>query len=157
MIRALKHEEWLVRALIQRVSAASVAVEGQTIGQIDAGLLVLVGLGKSDTEHSADKLLKKLLTYRVFTDENGKMGLSLSQTGGGLLLVSQFTLMAETRKGLRPDFGPAMPPDQARMLFEYLVMQASQQHLRVATGQFAADMQISLINDGPVTFLLDVD
>jgi D-tyrosyl-tRNA(Tyr) deacylase len=146
-----------MRALIQRVKQASVSVDDHIIGQIDAGLLVLVGLGKQDTVQSAEKLLKKLLAYRVFTDQNGKMGLSLSQTGGGLLLVSQFTLMADTSKGLRPDFGPALPPDQARALFDSLVQLAQAQHPTVATGQFGADMQVSLINDGPVTFMLTVE
>lgn len=144
-----------MRALIQRVKQASVSVDDHMVGQIDAGLLVFVGLGKQDTPQNAEKLIKKLLAYRVFSDQNGKMGLSLSQTGGGLLLVSQFTLMAETSKGLRPDFGPAMPPDQARALFDTLVQLAQAQHPIVATGQFGADMQVSLINDGPVTLMLE--
>lgn len=145
-----------MRALIQRVQSAQVLVEQQIIGQIDAGLLVLVGLGKGDTTAQADKLLDKLLAYRVFSDESGKMNLSLTQTGGGLLLVSQFTLMAATNKGLRPDFAPAMPPTEAKALFDYLVTQAQARYAQVQTGVFAADMQVSLVNDGPVTFMLDV-
>lgn len=108
-----------MRALIQRVRQASVEVNQQVIGQIDRGLLVFVGLAKTDTPQTAEKLLKKILTYRLFSDESGRMNLNLQQVNGGLLLVSQFTLMAETRKGLRPDFGPAMPPDEARELFRF--------------------------------------
>ena len=145
-----------MRALIQRVQSAQVVVDQQTVGQIDAGLLVLVGVGKGDTEATADKLLDKLLAYRVFSDEAGKMNLSLTQTGGGLLLVSQFTLMALTHKGLRPDFAPAMPPAEAKALFEFLVQKAQARHPIVQTGVFGADMQVSLVNDGPVTFMLDV-
>jgi len=145
-----------MRALIQRVQSAHVVVDQQTVGQIDAGLLVLVGVGKGDTEATADKLLDKLLAYRVFSDEAGKMNLSLTQTGGGLLLVSQFTLMALTHKGLRPDFAPAMPPAEAKALFEFLVQKAQARHPIVQTGVFGADMQVSLVNDGPVTFMLDV-
>lgn len=145
-----------MRALIQRVQSAHVVVDQQTVGQIDAGLLVLVGVGKGDTEATADKLLDKLLAYRVFSDEAGKMNLSLTQTGGGLLLVSQFTLMALTNKGLRPDFAPAMPPAEAKALFELLVQKAQARHSIVQTGIFGADMQVSLVNDGPVTFMLDV-
>ena len=145
-----------MRALIQRVQSAHVVVNQQTVGQIDAGLLVLVGVGKGDTEVTADKLLDKLLAYRVFSDEAGKMNLSLTQTGGGLLLVSQFTLMALTNKGLRPDFAPAMPPAEAKELFESLVQKAQTRHPIVQTGIFGADMQVSLVNDGPVTFMLDV-
>jgi D-tyrosyl-tRNA(Tyr) deacylase len=146
-----------MRALIQRVLSASVAVDGQTVGQINAGLLVLIGLGKGDTRQTADNMIDKLLAYRLFNDDNGKMGLSLRQTGGGLLLVSQFTLMAETRKGLRPDFGPAMPPTEAALLFEYLLNTAAEKYMNVQSGVFGADMQVSLINDGPVTLMLDVD
>ena len=145
-----------MRALIQRVQSSHVVVNQQTVGQIDTGLLVLVGVGKSDTEATADKLLDKLLAYRVFNDDAGKMSLSLTQTGGGLLLVSQFTLMAATHKGLRPDFAPAMPPAEAKTLFDYLVTQAQARYAHVQTGVFAADMQVSLVNDGPVTFMLEV-
>lgn len=150
-----------MRALIQRVQSAQVVVDQHSscqrcVGQIDAGLLAFIGLGKGDTEATADKLLDKLLAYRVFSDEAGKMSLSLTQTGAGLLLVSQFTLMALTNKGLRPDFAPAMPPAEAKALFDYLVTQAQARYAHVQTGVFAADMQVSLVNDGPVTFMLEV-
>lgn len=146
-----------MRALIQRVRQASVEVNQQVIGQIDRGLLVFVGLAKTDTPQTAEKLLKKILTYRLFSDENGRMNLNLQQVNGGLLLVSQFTLMAETRKGLRPDFGPAMPPDEARELFSQLVEHAKHIYPKVQTGEFGADMQVMLQNDGPVTFMLDIE
>jgi D-tyrosyl-tRNA(Tyr) deacylase len=146
-----------MRALIQRVRQASVEVNQQAIGQIDQGLLVFVGLAKTDTPQTAEKLLKKILTYRLFSDESGRMNLNLQQVNGGLLLVSQFTLMAETRKGLRPDFGPAMPPDEARELFSQLVEHAKHIYPKVQTGEFGADMQVMLQNDGPVTFMLDIE
>lgn len=146
-----------MRALIQRVRQASVEVNQQVIGQIDRGLLVFVGLAKTDTPQTAEKLLKKILTYRLFSDESGRMNLNLQQVNGGLLLVSQFTLMAETRKGLRPDFGPAMPPDEARELFSQLVEHAKHIYPKVQTGEFGADMQVMLQNDGPVTFMLDIE
>jgi D-aminoacyl-tRNA deacylase len=146
-----------MRALIQRVRQASVEVNQQVIGQIDRGLLVFFGLAKTDTPQTAEKLLKKILTYRLFSDESGRMNLNLQQVNGGLLLVSQFTLMAETRKGLRPDFGPAMPPDEARELFSQLVEHAENIYPKVQTGEFGADMQVMLQNDGPVTFMLDIE
>lgn len=146
-----------MRALIQRVKCAKVEVNQQIVGQIEQGLLVFVGLGKTDTLQSSDKLLKKILAYRVFNDDTGRMNLNVQQVGGGLLLVSQFTLMAETKKGLRPDFGPAMPPDDAKQLFAQLVAQAKSMYSNVQTGEFGADMQVSLVNDGPVTFMLEVD
>ena len=146
-----------MRALIQRVRQASVEVNQQVIGQIDRGLLVFVGLAKTDTPQTAEKLLKKILTYRLFSDESGRMNLNLQQVNGGLLLVSQFTLMAETRKGLRPDFGPAMPPDEARELFSQLVEHAKHIYPKVQTVEFGADMQVMLQNDGPVTFMLDIE
>ena len=146
-----------MRALIQRVRQASVEVNQQVIGQIDRGLLVFVGLAKTDTPQTAEKLLKKILTYRLFSDESGRMNLNLQQVNGGLLLVSQFTLMAETRKGLRPDFGPAMPPDEARELFSQLVEHAENIYPKVQTVEFGADMQVMLQNDGPVTFMLDIE
>jgi len=145
-----------MRALIQRVKHAKVEVDGNVIGQIEQGLLVFVGLGKTDTLQTAEKMLKKILAYRLFSDENDRMNLNLSQVYGGLLLVSQFTLMAETRKGLRPDFGPAMPPDEARELFSQLVAHAKNVYPNVQTGAFGADMQVSLQNDGPVTFMLEM-
>lgn len=146
-----------MRALIQRVNSAHVAVDQHVVGQIEQGLLVLVGLGKSDSLATAEKLLKKILAYRVFSDDTGRMNLNVQQVGGGVLLVSQFTLMADTKKGLRPDFGPAMPPDDAKQLFAQLVELAKTMYNNVQTGEFGADMQVSLINDGPVTFALDVD
>lgn len=144
-----------MRALIQRVSRASVVVEEHTVGAIDHGLLALVGVEKNDSEASADKLLHKLLHYRVFSDADGKMNLNVQQAGGGVLLVSQFTLAADTRKGLRPSFSSAAPPAEGERLFNYLVAQARQCDIPLATGEFGANMQVSLINDGPVTFLLE--
>ena len=146
-----------MRALIQRVLEAKVVVEGQTTGEIQQGLLVFLGVGKEDTLEKGQKLLDKILKYRIFDDENGKMGWNLSQAQGGLLLVSQFTLMAQTQKGLRPDFGPAMPPAEAKALYEQLVEYARQQFANVQTGIFAADMKVHLVNDGPVTFKLELE
>jgi D-tyrosyl-tRNA(Tyr) deacylase len=141
--------------LIQRVKHASVAVDGEVISQIDQGLLALVGVQKHDDKASADKLLKRMLSYRVFADAEDKMNLSLSDIGGGLLLVSQFTLAADTQKGARPSFSSAASPDLGRELFDYVVNQARTQHPVVETGRFGADMQVSLLNDGPVTFWLE--
>ncbi|GAA5630695.1 D-aminoacyl-tRNA deacylase [Acinetobacter vivianii] len=146
-----------MRALIQRVLEAKVVVEGETTGEIQHGLLVFLGLGKEDTLEKGQKLIDKILKYRIFDDEQGKMGWNVSQANGGILLVSQFTLMAQTQKGLRPDFGPAMPPAEAKALYEQLVEYARQQFNNVQTGIFAADMKVHLINDGPVTFNLDVE
>ncbi|MCG2585431.1 D-aminoacyl-tRNA deacylase [Massilia sp. TS11] len=143
-------------ALLQRVSAAQVDVDGATIGAIGRGLLVLLCAEKGDTEAEGDKLLAKLLGYRVFPDEAGKMNRSLSDIGGGLLLVPQFTLAADTRSGTRPSFTPAAAPADGLRLFEHVVAQARQRHPHVATGRFGADMQVSLTNDGPVTFWLQV-
>lgn len=131
-------------------------VEQVTIAQIDAGLLVLIGVERGDSEQQADRLLERLLTYRVFPDQDGKMNVSLNDTGGGLLLVPQFTLPADTRKGSRPSFTPAASPAQGEALFNYLCHQACQRHPIVATGRFGAYMQVSLVNDGPVTFWLQV-
>ena len=142
--------------LIQRVSEASVVVEGQTVGQIGRGLLVLVGVEKQDDEASAQRLLERLLAYRVFPDAEGKMNLSLTDIGGELLLVPQFTLAADTRKGTRPSFSSAAPPQLGQSLFEYFVAAARQRHPKVAKGIFGADMKVSLVNDGPVTFWLQV-
>jgi D-tyrosyl-tRNA(Tyr) deacylase len=142
--------------LLQRVTTASIKVAQTSIAQIDSGLLVLIGVERGDTEQQADRLLQRLLAYRVFPDKNGKMNLSLTDTGGGLLLVPQFTLPADTRKGNRPSFTPAAPPEQGEAYFNYLCTQAKQRHPVVATGQFGADMQVSLVNDGPVTFWLQV-
>lgn len=144
-----------MKALLQRVSQARVDVAGQTIGAIDQGLMVLIGIEPQDTPASADKMLHKLLNYRVFSDADGKMNLSLIDVNGGLLLVSQFTLAADTKSGMRPSFSKAAPPALGAELFGYLVTKAKISHAAVETGQFGADMQVHLINDGPVTFLLE--
>lgn len=143
-----------MKGLLQRVSSARVEVEGEVVGAIDRGLMVLVAVEPEDTRASADKLLHKLLNYRVFSDTQGKMNLSLKDVGGGLLLVSQFTLAADTRSGMRPSFSTAAPPALGAELYEYLLAQARVQHEGVACGRFGADMQVHLVNDGPVTFLL---
>jgi len=144
-------------ALLQRVSSASVVVNGATIGDIDAGLMVLVCAERGDTEKEADTLLAKLLGYRVFGDEAGKMNRSVADVGGGLLLVPQFTLAADTRSGTRPSFTPAAAPADGLRLFNHFVAQARLKHPVVQTGQFGADMQVTLTNDGPVTFWLQVN
>lgn len=144
-----------MKALIQRVRHARVEVEGEVVGSIDLGLLVLVGVERDDDHARADKLLHKLLRYRVFSDEQGKMNRSLGDVGGGLLLVSQFTLAADTGSGLRPSFSSAAPPSLGEELYDYLLAQARLQHAQVASGRFGADMQVHLQNDGPVTFLLE--
>jgi D-tyrosyl-tRNA(Tyr) deacylase len=144
-----------MKALIQRVTRASVVVEGRTVGAIGHGLLALVGVEKGDDEAAADRLLHKLLHYRVFGDADDKMNLNLQQVDGGLLLVSQFTLAADTRKGLRPSFSSAAPPAEGDRLFHYLLARAEAAWPRVESGEFAANMQVSLVNDGPVTFLLE--
>lgn len=143
--------------LLQRVSAASVSVDGAVIGAIGHGLMVLVCAEKGDTEREADALLGKLLGYRVFSDEAGKMNRSLADVEGGLLLVPQFTLAADTRSGTRPSFSPAAAPADGRRLFDHAVRQARARHAIVETGQFGADMQVALTNDGPVTFWLRID
>lgn len=143
-------------ALLQRVSHASVKVDGEVVGAIDAGLMVLVCAERDDSEKEADALLAKLLSYRVFADDAGKMNRSVADTSGGLLLVPQFTLAADTRSGTRPSFTPAAAPDIARALFDHFVTQANRRHAQVATGVFGADMKVSLTNDGPVTFWLQV-
>jgi len=143
-----------MKGLLQRVSGARVEVSGEIVGAIDQGLLVLVAVEPGDTRAIADKLLHKLLNYRVFSDAADKMNLSLADVGGGLLLVSQFTLAADTKSGLRPSFSTAAPPALGEELFDYLVNQAKQVHGTVASGRFGANMQVHLVNDGPVTFLL---
>lgn len=145
-----------MKALIQRVGYASVEVEGRITGSIEQGLLVLLGVEKGDTVEIANRMLDKLLKYRVFSDQDGKMNCSLEDVGGGLLLVSQFTLAADTRKGLRPSFSSAAPPEHGKQLYDYLVTAAQTRWHQVATGEFGADMKVSLMNDGPVTFLLEV-
>ncbi len=142
-------------AFIQRVKSASVEVEEQIIGNISQGILVLLGIEKEDNEDTAHKLLEKILNYRIFADENGKMNLSLKNIRGELLVISQFTLTANTQKGLRPSFSDGADPVKAKMLYDYFVSQAQPQ-ITTQTGKFAADMQVSLINDGPVSFWLQV-
>ena len=141
-------------SVLQRVREARVDVDGQTVGAIGAGLLVLVCAERGDTEVEADRLLAKILKLRIFSDAAGKMNQSVQDTGGGLLLVSQFTLAADTTGGNRPSFTQAAAPDEGRRLYDYVVAQARQAHPVVATGQFAADMQVHLVNDGPVTIPL---
>lgn len=143
-------------ALLQRVSHASVVVDGTTIGAIDAGLMVLLCAERGDSEREADALLAKLLGYRVFSDAAGKMNLSVTDVAGGLLLVPQFTLAADTKSGTRPSFTPAARPEDGLRLFDYMVRQAKVRYPVVETGQFGADMKVSLTNDGPVTFWLQV-
>ena len=143
--------------LLQRVSEAAVLVDGQAVGAIGPGLMVLVCAEKGDTEREADLLLTKLLGYRVFSDEAGKMNRSVTDVEGGLLLVPQFTLAADTKSGTRPSFSPAAAPEDGRRLFEHVVRQARERHGIVETGVFGADMKVSLINDGPVTFWLRID
>lgn len=143
-------------ALLQRVSQASVRVDGEICGEIGPGLLVLLGVEAHDSEALAQKLCEKVVNYRIFSDPQGKMNLSLKQTGGQILVVSQFTLAADTQKGLRPSFSRGAPPDQARALYEYFLTCCKAQGLQTASGRFAADMQVSLINDGPVTFWLQM-
>jgi D-tyrosyl-tRNA(Tyr) deacylase len=140
--------------LLQRVTTAQVEVEQVVIGKIGPGLMVLVCAERGDSTQEADALLNKLLGYRVFADAAGKMNRSVTDVGGGLLLVPQFTLAADTKSGTRPSFTPAAAPADGRRLFDYFVQAARQRHAQVATGQFGADMQVSLTNDGPVTFWL---
>ena len=143
-------------ALLQRVTAARVTVDRAVIGRIDAGLLVLLCAERGDTEVQGDALLHKLLRYRVFGDDDGKMNRSVADIGGGILLVPQFTLAADTRSGTRPSFTPAAAPADARRLFDHVLQQARTLHPDVASGAFGAHMQVSLTNDGPVTFWLQV-
>ena len=151
-----------MRALIQRVHRASVTVDAHCVGEIEHGLLAYIGLGHDDNLQSAQRMIDKILTYRIFENDDdpakfGKLDKNVQQVGGGLLLVSQFTLMAKTDKGRRPDFGSAMAPDRAQALFAQLVDYAKTQYLTVATGQFGANMQVSSVNDGPLNFLLEVN
>jgi len=143
--------------LLQRVTQAKVEVADELVGQVSEGLLVLVGVERDDSEREADRLLERLLGYRVFEDDTGRMNRSVQDIGGGLLLVPQFTLPADTRKGTRPSFTPAAAPEEGERLFDYLVARAREKHPDVATGRFGADMQVSLTNDGPVTFWLQVN
>ena len=141
-------------ALIQRVREARVVVDEICVSEIGVGILALIGVEKQDEAAQADRLLQRILGYRIFADADDKMNLSLNDTGGGLLLVPQFTLAADTRKGMRPSFSSAAEPEKGRALFAYLGEQAKEKHRQVAFGEFGADMQVSLINDGPVTFWL---
>ncbi|MEA3303879.1 MAG: D-aminoacyl-tRNA deacylase [Pseudomonadota bacterium] len=142
-------------ALLQRVSKASVSVDGNMIARIDSGLLVFVGVQKEDGEKQALRLCERILGYRVFEDSRGRMNLSLSETGGGLLLVPQFTLAADTDRGMRASFTSAAAPDVASELFELLANSAAKTHDKVSCGQFGANMQVALVNEGPVTFWLE--
>jgi D-tyrosyl-tRNA(Tyr) deacylase len=146
-----------MRALIQRVTQASVVVEGSMVGEIGAGLLILLGVAKSDTVADAATLVEKILNLRIFSDADGKMNLSLLQTLGSLLVVSQFTLYGDCRKGRRPGFDAAAPPEQARALYDSFVEIARGSGLRVETGVFQAHMEVALINDGPVTLMLETN
>jgi D-tyrosyl-tRNA(Tyr) deacylase len=143
--------------LIQRVKNASVSVDGAIVGEIQQGILLLLGIQKNDSRETADKLIDKILAYRIFADADNKMNCNVQQIEGGVLVVSQFTLAADTRKGLRPSFSSAAPPAMAEELYDYFVAQMRIKHPQVATGIFAADMQVSLINDGPVTFMLEME
>jgi D-tyrosyl-tRNA(Tyr) deacylase len=141
-------------ALIQRVTEASVTVDEKIIGKIQRGILALIGIEKTDTKQQADKLLERIISYRIFDDAAGKMNLNVQNVNGGLLLVSQFTLVADTKNGTRPGFSTAMSPAESKILFEYLVTKARTLAMPIATGLFGAHMAVSLCNDGPVTFLL---
>ena len=143
-------------ALLQRVTNAKVVVAGATIGAIDNGVLALIGVEKTDSEEQANRLLERILGYRIFADAEDKMNLSLKDIEGGLLLVPQFTLVANTEKGMRPSFSSAASPADGERLFDYLCQQAMSQYSKVAAGQFGADMQVTLTNAGPVTFWLQV-
>lgn len=145
-----------MKALLQRVSQAAVDVGGERVGEIDAGLLVFLGLDKGDDFALGQRMIEKVLAYRVFSDEEGRMNRSVTDIKGGVLLVSQFTLAADTRKGLRPSFSSAMPPAEAEALYNQLLTCLRTQHPKVEAGRFGADMQVSLTNDGPVTFLIEL-
>lgn len=143
-------------ALLQRVTQASVEIADEEVGVICNGLMVLIGVEKNDDQARADRLLQRLLGYRVFADDEGRMNLNVQDVNGGLLLVPQFTLAADTQKGMRPSFSSAAPPEQGEALFNYFVTQARNQHPIVETGRFGVDMKVALINDGPATFTLRV-
>ncbi|UNK28224.1 D-aminoacyl-tRNA deacylase [Serratia plymuthica] len=143
-------------ALIQRVLNASVTVKGETVGKIGPGLLVLLGVEQDDNEQKAVRLCERVLGYRIFGDENDKMNLNVQQAGGSLLVVSQFTLVADTQKGMRPSFSRGAVPQEADRLYQYFVGQCRERGVKTQTGEFAADMQVALVNDGPVTFWLQV-
>lgn len=142
--------------LLQRVTEASVTVEGECVGRINAGMLVLLGIQKDDTQAVADKLIDKLLAYRIFADADNKMNASIRDVDGEILIVSQFTLAADTQKGLCPSFSSAAPPAMARELYDYVIDALRAKHPAMATGIFGADMKVALVNDGPVTFMLEM-
>ena len=144
-----------MRFIIQRVTRASVTVEEEIIGKIDRGFLVLIGVGQGDTKAMADKLVKKMIGLRIFDDENDKINLSLKDVGGNLLLVSQFTLYADCKKGNRPSFIRAGAPDEAEQMYEYIIEKCREEFPEVQTGSFGADMKVELLNDGPFTVILD--
>lgn len=143
-------------ALIQRALSANVMVDGKVVGEIGPGLLILLGVEQEDTEQKAQRLCEKVLGYRIFSDENDKMNLNVQQAGGSVLVVSQFTLVADTQKGMRPSFSHGAAPAEADRLYQYFVAQCREHGVKTETGLFAADMKVSLINDGPVTFWLQV-
>lgn len=145
-----------MKVLLQRVSQASVEVAGKELGAIKFGLLVFLGVHKEDTEEICQKMLEKVLGYRMFSDNEGKMNLNVQQVSGELLIISQFTLVADTQKGLRPGFSSAGRPSESERLYELFITMAKNKGVVVRTGQFGADMRVSLINDGPVTFLLEI-
>ncbi len=145
-----------MKTLIQRVAHASVSVDGETLGEIQQGILVFVGIEKHDTADTLNRMANKVLSYRVFSDDEGKMNLSTKDIDGGVLLISQFTLAADTKKGLRPSFSSAAAPENAKQLYLDFVQIMRSAYPHIAEGRFAADMKVSLLNDGPVTFLLDM-
>ncbi len=145
-----------MKALIQRVASSQVEVDGKTVGKIDKGLLVFLGLEKKDNELIADKMMSKIISYRVFPDENQKLNLSLKDIKGDVLIISQFTLAADTKNGTRAGFSTALPPIEAENLYNYFIDKIKESNLKIQTGIFGADMKVSLLNDGPVTFMLEV-
>ena len=145
-----------MKALIQRVSSSQVKVDGKLVGSVEKGLLVFLGLEKQDTRSMADKMINKIISYRLFPDQNQKMNLSLKDINGEILIISQFTLAADTKNGTRAGFSTVMPPLDAESLYDYFVENTRSSDLKVETGIFGADMKVSLVNDGPVTFLLEV-
>jgi len=145
-----------MKALIQRVSSSQVKVDGKLVGSVEKGLLVFLGFEKQDTRSMADKMINKIISYRLFPDQNQKMNLSLQDINGEILIISQFTLAADTKNGTRAGFSTAMPPLDAESLYDYFVENTRSSGLKVETGIFGADMKVSLVNDGPVTFLLDI-
>ena len=145
-----------MKALIQRVASSQVEVDGKTVGKIDKGLLVFLGLEKKDNELIADKMMSKIISYRVFPDENQKMNLSLKDIKGDVLIISQFTLAADTKNGTRAGFSTALPPIEAKSLYDYFIDKIKESNLKIQSGIFGADMKVSLLNDGPVTFMLEV-